>query len=90
MVDIRPAGWKLAVDLDIIQDAITGRSDWSGDLSAPHREQLPPGVAWKTALPAALAWLGESPDRERLLREMERKRSRSLFPSARSTSRQPT
>lgn len=56
MIEIRPSGWKTAVDLGIIDDAIAGRSEWSGVRAVPNPVQLPAGLAWRTALPTALQW----------------------------------
>ena len=78
MMDIHPAGWKGSVDLDIILDTIAGRKDWSDRLSGRLPQQLPLGVAWRDALPMALAWLASAHEAERSVRMTMRMRGRSL------------
>ena len=84
MLHIGMPGWKRPIDLDIILDTIAGRDNWSGPIPRPLPEQLPSGVAWKQALPKALAWLASVSDSEPVLKDMQRKRGRSLFPPPRA------
>ena len=81
-MSLRPSGWSDKFDLDIILDTINGRDDWQ-PIARPLPEQLPPGVSWAETLPQALGWLAGHDDGARVLKGMQRKRSRSLFPSAR-------
>lgn len=82
LMSLRPSGWSDKFDLDIILDTINGRDDWQ-PIARPLPEQLPPGVSWAETLPQALGWLAGHDDGARVLKGMQRKRSRSLFPSAR-------
>ena len=82
-MSLRPAGWSDRFDLDIILDTINGRTDWQAQepFARPLPGQLPPGVAWAESVPQVLEWLDSHDDAAGLLKEMQQKRSRSLFPT---------
>ncbi|HSH62093.1 MAG TPA: hypothetical protein VK988_21085 [Acidimicrobiales bacterium] len=82
MADIQLYPWRRLFDLDIILDTIDGRCDWT-QTSPPLPEQLPDGHSWAERLPEALAWSRTAVDAEDLLKEMQLRRSRSLFPPTR-------
>lgn len=82
MADIQLYPWHKPFDLDIILDAVDGRHDWT-QTKAPLPEQLPEERTWIEGLPEALAWSRNMPDAVDLLKDMQRRRSRSLFPPTR-------
>jgi hypothetical protein len=85
LMSLRPSGWSDKFDLDIVLDTINGRDDWQAGepFARPLPEQLPPGVSWAETLPQALEWLSSHDDGARVLKRIQLKRSRSLFPGAR-------
>jgi len=87
MMDIQKPGWKRPIDSQIIADAIAGKDDWSGPLPNPLPTQIPWEIPWRESVPSALAWIAANDDAEAVLKRMQLKRSRSLFPSAREAKR---
>ncbi|MGN6696151.1 MAG: hypothetical protein ACTHN0_18370 [Aquihabitans sp.] len=80
MAELRLAGWDRWFDLDIVVDAITGRTRWDASVRSPLARQLPPDVEWLLAVPDALAWAAATPDAPRLLDDLQHERARQLFP----------
>jgi hypothetical protein len=87
MMDIQKAGWKRPIDSQIIADTIAGKDDWSGPLPNPLPTQIPWEIPWRESVPSALAWIAANQDAESVLKSMQLKRSRSMFPSAREAKR---
>ncbi len=80
MLDIQKPDWKRPIDLQIIADTIAGKKDWSGALPDPLPKQIPWEIPWRESVPSALAWIASTQDSEGVLKAMQLKRSRSLFP----------
>jgi hypothetical protein len=80
MPDIYKPDWKRPIDLQIIADTIAGKKDWSGPLPHPLPKQIPWEIPWRVSVPSALAWIASTQDSERVLKVMQLKRSKSLFP----------
>lgn len=81
MADIQQPSWGCYIGLDTIVDAIDGRTRWDADGWSHDRlpQQLPPGVSWRKALPAALAWTANSPDALASLERFQQERAKQLF-----------
>ena len=79
MADLQLPDWDSSFDLDIVMDAITGRTRWERVSDAPLPRQLPPGVEWRRAVPDALDWAASTPDATTLLARLQRERANQLF-----------
>ena len=80
LMHLRLPEWSKAFDLDIILDTIDGRDDWSAPIKG-FPVQLPPGVSWRSALPRVWTWIAGTSEVESTLKDTQRRRARSLFPS---------
>jgi hypothetical protein len=87
MMEIQKPGWKRPIDSQSIADAIAGKDDWSEPLPDPLPTQIPWEIPWTQSVPSALAWIAANHDAEAILKRMQLKRSRSLFPTAREAKR---